>query len=65
MIDEVVGIAPGIARGAVSLGQARELEAGTEFDQHVLERTDIALRRHHRLADRIGDPLGIADRSVE
>ena len=65
VIGDVIGIAARIAGGAVFRDQAGQADPRAQLDQHVLERADIAVRRHDRLADRIGGPVGRADRPVE
>ncbi len=65
VVDEVVRIAARIARAAIGIGEARQFQPRAELDQDVLERPHVAVGLEHRLADRVGRPLGRADRPVE
>src|SRR6266436_7342326 len=65
VIDDVIGIPSRITRGALRRDKTGEPEPGADFDQHVLERTNIAVRGEDRMPDSIGRPLDTANRSVE
>ena len=65
MIDDVIGIAAGVLGPAVVVDHAGEAQSGAEIEQHVLERTHVAVGRDHRLADGVGRAVGAADRAVE
>ena len=53
------------ARGAILLHEGRQAQPRAEFDQHILEGPDIAIRRDHRLADGIARAMRAADRAIQ
>ncbi len=65
MVDDVIGIAAGIARRALAGDETRKAETNAEVDQHVLEGPHVAVGRQHRVADGIGRSFGRGDRPVE
>ena len=65
VVDQIIRVAAGIFRRAVLVGQSRQADPRAEIDQHALERPHVAVGLDHRLADRVGRPVGAADRPVE
>ena len=65
MVDQIVGVATGIARRPVVPNQPGKAEPGADVDQHVLEGSNVPVGLHHRVADRIGRAVGARDRPVE
>src|ERR1700726_2890952 len=65
VIDDVIGVPARIARVALSSDKTGKPEPGANFDQHVLERTNIAIRDNYRLPDRIGRAPDAAHPAVE
>src|SRR3546814_15162969 len=65
VVDDVVRIAAGIDRRAALVGEARQLQPGAEVDEHVLERSDVAVGRADRLADGLARPASDAERPAE
>src|SRR3546814_18431972 len=65
VVDDVVRIAAGIDRRAALVGEARQLQPGAEVDEHVLERSDVAVGRADRLAAGVARPVRAAARQVE
>ncbi len=65
MVRHVVLEPTGIKRRTGGIDHAGQLQPGTQIEQHILERPHVAIERHDRLADGIGQAIGIADRPVE
>src|SRR5271156_2736636 len=54
-----------IQRSAIALDESWQVQPCAKLDQHVLERTYVAIGRQYRLADRVGRTLRAADRPVQ
>ena len=60
VVDDVVRVVPGSAAGRLGVVKAGSAEPRAQLDQHVLERPHVAVRRDHRLADRVAGPSALA-----
>ena len=65
MVDDVIGIAAGIARRAIGTCHAGKAKPSTQIKQYGLEGPDIALRLNYRLANGVGWPISFGDRPVQ
>src|SRR4029077_1311120 len=54
-----------IKRTAVIADKSRQFQSRAKLDEHVLERTNIAVRLYHRMPYRIRRPVRIADGTIE
>lgn len=64
MIDDVIGII-GVSGRSVVIDEAGQTEPRAEFDQHRLERPDVAVGLDDGMAYGVARPVGMADRPVE
>ncbi|KUP94251.1 hypothetical protein TRIHO_08640 [Tritonibacter horizontis] len=64
VVDDVIGVVL-VFRAAVCVGEAGQLHAVGKIDQHRLKPAHVAIRRHHRPADRIRRAVRLADRAIQ
>ena len=63
-VDDVVLVASRVGRRAVFAAEPGQAQPVAQVDQHILKRPHVSVRLQHRLPDRIGRAVGLANRPV-